>query len=92
MIDAVRFITRYPEMKAINAQNPGYINMVIAEADLTVSSGVDDRDSLVMMIAAEKIASSPQGRAAQLVSKGKSTYTIALEAEMASRAAALRFF
>ena len=92
MIDAVRFVTRYPEMKAINSQNPGYINMVLTEADLAVSSGVDDRETLIMMIAAEKIATSPQGRAAQLVSKGKSTYTIALEAEMSSRAAALRFF
>jgi len=53
---------------------------------------VYDRDDLVMMIAAEKIAISPQGRAAQLSGKGKSTYTIALESEMKARAACDRFF
>jgi hypothetical protein len=91
-MNAVAFVTRYPEMAAMNQQNPGFIAAVLAEADRSVASNVTDREDLIALVAAEKIATSPQGRAAQMSGKGESSYTRALREECSARAIGARFF
>ena len=80
MINVQVFADRYPEMRAIALQNPGFVNSTLAESDRQIHVTVPGRDDLIMLATAAALARSPMGRAAQMVDKsGESAYSLALK-------------
>ena len=80
-VSASSFVALYPEFAPWHAQHSTLIAATLAEVELYVSdSWGDSRDEIVSLECAARLASGPQGRAAQLLAKdGTSTYSRLLE-------------
>ncbi|MFA4972200.1 MAG: hypothetical protein WC683_06275 [bacterium] len=85
------FLASYPEFRPAHEQHAGLISALLAKAELVVGDHWEtERDEVVELELASRLAAGPMGRAAQLIDKdGESTYSRQLHERQIAHAYAL---
>lgn len=85
------FTAQFPEFAPTHEQYPTLIASTLAIVELQVSElWGDERDEIVGLECAARLAAAPQGRVAQLIAKdGSSTYSRILNERKAAQACCL---